>query len=83
MIVHTHRYKQTLLKNRIEHAGRKSKSGLPVKLYFTYDTLFHLFIQKTCQNIARRIEISSILLVYLKHGLAIPWATEKLLQSPK
>ena len=60
-------------------------------------TLFLLFVQQTCQNIARTIEISSISLVHLMHGWG--WAisqetewcikhgaiktTENLLQSSK
>ena len=46
---------------RIEHAGHKSKSGRPVKLYSTSSTLFFLFILQKIQNIAR---ISSISLVH-------------------
>ena len=46
---------------RIEHAGRKSKSGQPVRPYSTSGTLFPLFVQQTCQKIAR---ISCILFVH-------------------
>ena len=46
---------------RIEHAGHKSKLGQPVRPYSTSGTLFLLFVQQTCQNIAR---ISSISLVH-------------------
>ena len=46
----------------IEHyADQKSQSGQPVRPYSTSGTLFLLFVQQTCQNIAR---ISSILLDY-------------------
>ena len=47
-----------------EHAGHKSKSGGPVRPYFTSGTLFLLFLQQTCQNITRTIEISCISLVH-------------------
>ena len=47
--------------NGIEHAGNKSKSGGPVRQYSTSGTLF---LQQTCQNIPRMIEISSISLVH-------------------
>ena len=55
---------RTMYKNQqryyiIEHAGHKSKSG-QVRLYSTSGTLFLLFVQQTCQNVAR---ISSISLV--------------------
>ena len=46
---------------RIDHAGHKSKSGQPVRLYLTSGTLFLLFFHQTFQNIAR---ISSISLVH-------------------
>ena len=52
-------YKQKQRYYRIDHAGHKFKSGQPVRLYSTSGTLFLLFVQQTCQNIAR---ISSILL---------------------
>ena len=48
---------------RIEHAGHKSKSGLPVRLYSTSGTVFLLFVQQTCQNIARMCS-THILLVH-------------------
>ena len=46
---------------RIEHSDHKSKLGQPVRPYSTSGTLFLLFVQQTCQNIAR---ISSISLVH-------------------
>ena len=46
---------------RIKHAGHKSKSGQPVRLYSNTGALFLLFVQQKCKNIAR---ISSILLVH-------------------
>ena len=52
--------KNNKIYNRIEHAGQKSKSGWPVRQYSTSGTLFLLFVEQTCQNIAR---ISSISLV--------------------
>ena len=43
---------------RIEHAGHKSKSGQPVRWYSTSGTLFLLFVQQKCQNIAGISNIS-------------------------
>ena len=45
---------------RIEHAGHKSKSGQPIRLYSTSGTLFLLFVQQTCQNNARIRSISPV-----------------------
>ena len=47
----------------IKLAGHQSKSGQPGP-YSTSGTLFLLFVQQTCQNIARMVEISSISLVH-------------------
>ena len=41
-------------------------------LYSTSGTLFLLFVQQTCQNIARTIKICSISLVHQMNGWAIP-----------
>ena len=55
-------------------AGHYSKSGRPVRPYSTSGTLCLLFVQQTCQNIARPIGISSISLdldpAVLEEGLA-------------
>ena len=40
--------------------------------YSTSGTLYILLVQQTCQNIARTIEIISILLVHWMRGWAIP-----------
>ena len=58
---HAQCYKNKQRYYRIEHAGHKSKSGQPVRMYSTSGTLFLLFVQQTCQNIAK---ISSISLVH-------------------
>ena len=67
-----------------------TKSGQSVRPYSTSVTLFLLFVQQTCHNIAR---ISSMSLVHGVHGWAIPQdnrmvyvaikRTEKLLHSLK
>ena len=59
--VHTDVNKNNLGYNGIEYAGDKPKSGWLVRQYSTSRTLFLLFVQQTCQNIAR---ISSISLVH-------------------
>ena len=46
-----------------------AKSDRPVTPYSIFGTLFPLFVQQTCQNIAR---ISSISLVHCMQGWAIP-----------
>ena len=47
------------------------KSGLPIKAVFHFRYIISLFIQQPCQIIARKIEISSILLVNQKFYLFI------------
>ena len=59
-----HRCKQKQLNYGIEHTGHKSKSGQPVRSYSTYGTLFLLFVEQTCQNIATMIEKRSISIVH-------------------
>ena len=90
--VEEHSYNKKQRYYRREHAGHKSKLGQAVRPYSTCGTLFLLFVQQTCQHIAR---MSSISLVHSLHGWAIPqhnrmvhqiWSdktTEKLLQSYK
>ena len=68
--VHTHNVNKNKQRYyRIKHAGHKSKSGQPVRLYSISGTLLLLFFQQTCQNIAI---ISSISLVHLMHEWGIP-----------
>ena len=43
-----------------------------VSPYSTFGELFLSFVQQTCQNNARRIEISSISPVHSMHGWVIP-----------
>ena len=52
--------KQKQTKILIEHADHKSKSGRPVRPYSTSSTLFLLFVQQKCQNIARICSISLV-----------------------
>ena len=53
--------KTKILQNyRKEHAGHKLNSGQPVRLYSTSSTLFLLFVQQACQNIARICSISLV-----------------------
>ena len=50
-------------------ATRPNQAGQS-RLYSTSGTIFLFFVQQTCQNIARTIEISSISLD--RHGWAVP-----------
>ena len=43
--------------------NHNSKSGLLIEAVFTFGTLFLLFIQKPCQIIAGKIEISIFSLI--------------------
>ena len=91
-----HRCKQKqpkILQDRTCWQQVQIRSASKALFHFLY--IISLFVQQTCQNIARIMEISSMSLVHRMHGWAIPqdnrillqiWSyktTEKLLQSSK
>ena len=64
MILCAHRCLQTTIDYcGIAHPCHNLKSGLPIKAVFHFRYIISLFIQQQCQIIARKIEISSILLI--------------------
>ena len=63
--------KEKILQNRTCWPPSLNQVGHP-RPNSTSCTLFILFVQQTCQNIARMIEITSISLVYRMHGWAVP-----------